>query len=796
MGRAQFEYDEVGNTFYYVLVSFYALILVPSTFFFWPSSKKDGGERKEHCGCEGCAEKRRKAEASRPWRRTKKALTFVALLLAWVVFFIIVHKVTQIEQDHTEYDPYAVLGLDQVGYSHLHMRPLCYPRSRPDGSLPSSQRFLIYSHKGAPVSQVKKRYRELSKTMHPDKGGDPVQFDRIAKAYQALTDEESRENWEKYGNPDGPTATTFGIALPKWIVSKEYGVWVLAFYGFVLMILLPSAVGFWWYNSIKYSVDQVLIDTAQMYYYFFHKTPKMEINRMIMVLGGSFEFWKQYNKEIIERESDDIELPPLIKEFKNLSENKKERPLCLPYSLKARLFIHAHLNRYELPSETLKSDSNYVISKCVMLINEMLSVTQQLYFYGNPSRCPSLETIENLAKLVPMIVQALWPKNSPILQLPHITEHNLHHFRKNRILTCADLANVGEAKRLHILQSLTESEYNDVIFVLQSMPKLAIETRFEVQGEDDCQEVTVGSVVTLKVKLTRSRLLEPDKRMEEIREISEKFSEPLHVKGTEVGEVEEEEDNNDEKENAPKRKVWEKQPKKKPNKSKTSKNRQPQKVKVLKKNTPKAYEEEVKKEDDLSKKEKKETDEGPAPSAADSDDDDQSGSDKEYNHKSMERNESEEETVSNDEGGNVSEESDGEEWANENLIKKQNLLERKSNKTHPVHCPYYPGEKFEWWWLFLVDKKLRRLVVPGAHCTTLVDEQTVEIKFGAPQQKGIYYYNLLVKSDSYVDCDYSLDLKLDVQEAKEVPIVKYEDSEEEQVEDSSDYTEDSESDHD
>lgn len=59
--------------------------------------------------------------------------------------------------------------------------------------------------KGAPSSVVRKKYRELSKTMHPDKGGDPVQFDRIAKAYQALTDDESRENWEKYGNPDGPT---------------------------------------------------------------------------------------------------------------------------------------------------------------------------------------------------------------------------------------------------------------------------------------------------------------------------------------------------------------------------------------------------------------------------------------------------------------------------------------------------------------------------------------------------------------------------------------------------------------
>lgn len=45
-------------------------------------------------------------------------------------------------------------------------------------------------------------------------------------AYQALTDEESRHNWEKYGNPDGPGAMSFGIALPSWIVEKENSVWV------------------------------------------------------------------------------------------------------------------------------------------------------------------------------------------------------------------------------------------------------------------------------------------------------------------------------------------------------------------------------------------------------------------------------------------------------------------------------------------------------------------------------------------------------------------------------------------
>lgn len=45
-------------------------------------------------------------------------------------------------------------------------------------------------------------------------------------AYQALTDDESRKNWEKYGNPDGPGAMSFGIALPSWIVEKENSVWV------------------------------------------------------------------------------------------------------------------------------------------------------------------------------------------------------------------------------------------------------------------------------------------------------------------------------------------------------------------------------------------------------------------------------------------------------------------------------------------------------------------------------------------------------------------------------------------
>lgn len=74
-----------------------------------------------------------------------------------------------------------------------------------------------------------------------------------------------------------------------------------------------------------------------------------------MVLAGSFEFWKKFNNEIVERESDDVEVPRVMKELKNLGENKKEAPFCHPWSVKARTLLHAYLTRVELDSDYLES---------------------------------------------------------------------------------------------------------------------------------------------------------------------------------------------------------------------------------------------------------------------------------------------------------------------------------------------------------------------------------------------------------------------------------------------------------
>ncbi|CAI2298480.1 unnamed protein product [Caenorhabditis sp. 36 PRJEB53466] len=742
MAGASFEYDEVGNTFYYVLVSFYAIILFPATYYCFPDTTKTEPEHviNEHeCQCGGCDRKRRAKAANKPWRRTKRMITIGVLVIAWLIFAIIVKKTTEIEVTHKDYDPYLILGLDQ----------------------------------GADEKAIKKAWRDLSKIHHPDRGGNAEYFDKIAKAHQALTDKEARENWEKYGNPDGPQATTFGIALPKWLVSKEYGLWVLAFYGLIFMVLMPVAVGMWWYNSIKYSVDKVLLDTTKMYYYFINRTPRMEIGRMIAILSGSFEFSKQYNKDVIERESDDFEVPKLMKLLSGVNDKGKEQPLSQPYALKARVLIHAYLSRLPLESfeNALDQDQEYIITRMLRLVEEMLTCSQNLLAYQHGAKI-AIETFDNLLRLQPMFVQALWQKNSPLLQLPHITEYNLQHLRKKRIFSCHDLAVMDGEHRRAVLRSLSAEEYRDVMVVLSMMPRLQIETKTVVEGEDDKHELTAGCVVTLKVTLRRSRLIDP-----QVAGLADQHKAYEEVDDEEGGEGAEEPENAEEVEVKKAKKPWEK---KKPKQKKKKGNSGGKKPIVKKPVVPIAS--------PSSESPKKAVEEVKESDSDGGSDDDSAGSESD----------SDKEQKS---GGENGADSDSE-WEDD-VQQKKIFQESKSVETHTVHAPFYPAEKFEWWWVtvFYVDKKekTRQLLSAPQIVKTLVDEQTIDIRFAAPPVKGIYTYNLAVKSDSYVDAEYSVDFKIDVAEAKYVEIrhddyVDEDDEDAGEVSSEDDYTEGSDSD--
>lgn len=120
--------------------------------------------------------------------------------------------------------------------------------------------------------EVKSRYRKLSLTHHPDKLPKDLteaakevmeaQFIRLNLAYKALTDEVTRNNFLKFGHPDGPQDLSHGIALPKFLVEGKYSQVMLLVYGLLMGVFLPWIVGSWW-GRVKVHTKQGLhIDTA------------------------------------------------------------------------------------------------------------------------------------------------------------------------------------------------------------------------------------------------------------------------------------------------------------------------------------------------------------------------------------------------------------------------------------------------------------------------------------------------------------------------------------------------------
>lgn len=59
--------------------------------------------------------------------------------------------------------------------------------------------------KNATKAEIKKAFRELSKKHHPDKGGDEAKFQKISAAYNILSDDQKRAQFDQFGSTGGPS---------------------------------------------------------------------------------------------------------------------------------------------------------------------------------------------------------------------------------------------------------------------------------------------------------------------------------------------------------------------------------------------------------------------------------------------------------------------------------------------------------------------------------------------------------------------------------------------------------------
>uniref|UniRef100_A0A8B9QJ06 Translocation protein SEC63 homolog n=1 Tax=Apteryx owenii TaxID=8824 RepID=A0A8B9QJ06_APTOW len=621
----------------------------------------------------------------------------IILLAGWALFLFLAYKVSKTDREYQEYNPYEVLHLDP----------------------------------GASISEIKKQYRALSLKYHPDKGGDEVMFMRIAKAYAALTDEESRKNWEEFGNPDGPQATSFGIALPAWIVDQKNSILVLLVYGLAFMVILPVVVGSWWYRSIRYSGDQILIRTTQIYTYFVYKTRNMDMKRLIMVLAGASEFDPQYNKDATSRPADNTQIPQLIREIGGINLKKNEPPLTCPYSLKARVLLLTHLARMKVP-EALEEDQQFILKKSPALLQEMINVICQLIIMARSReerefRAPSLGSLENCMKLSQMTVQGLQQFKSPLLQLPHIEEDNLRrvsNHKKYKIKSIQDLVSLKGSDRRNLLHFLEDKKYDEVMAVLGSFPYVTMDIKPQVLDDEDSNNITVGSLVTVLVTLTRQTMAEVFEKEQSICAAEEQPAEDGQ------GDV-----------NKIKSKGWQ-QKNKGTKKASKSKKKKPLKKKPLppslqppkqqKQKQANGVEVVVKEEEEEISDKGSESEEEETNRDSQSEKDD--GSDRDSDREQ-------------DEKQNKDDEAEWQELQQSIQRKERALLETKSKITHPVYSLFFPEEKQEWWWLYIADRKEQMLICMPYHVCTLKDKEELEVHEAKPVPENHPQWDTAIEGD-------------------------------------------------
>lgn len=236
--------------------------------------------------------------------------------------------------------------------------------------------------KGTSVSKIRKAYRNLSTKWHPDKNPDPEakkMFFLINKAKDILTDPVKRDNFLKYGNPDGNMGGyKMSIALPTFLFDKNYQLLILGVFAFFLLIVFPCCIYKWFSNSDANSDPETGVSLQNMQLYMKESSKKMKYESIIPLLAKSFEyveFCKYATKEEVNELN--ILLNQIPKRVKELHKGS--------LYLKNVVLIYSHIMNLQMADKDLKRCFDKIRKtaprQVEFLINRMLEFIL-LYHHG------------------------------------------------------------------------------------------------------------------------------------------------------------------------------------------------------------------------------------------------------------------------------------------------------------------------------------------------------------------------------------------------------------------------------
>ncbi|CAI9097797.1 OLC1v1034293C1 [Oldenlandia corymbosa var. corymbosa] len=477
--------EENSALFPIFILTIMALPLVPYTIYklFRAASKKAASI---NCQCSVCFRSGKYRKSI--FKRISNFSTYsnLTLVLLWVVMAVLVYYIKSISTEIQVFEPFSILGLEP----------------------------------GASDSEIKKAYRRLSIQYHPDKNPDPEAnkyfVDFISKAYQALTDPVSRENFEKYGHPDGRQGLQMGIALPKFLLDidgSSGGILLLGIVGVCIILPLMIAVVYL-SRSAKYTGNYVMHNTIRTYY--MYMKPSLAPSKVLDLFVKATE----YRDTPVHR----IDEEPLQKLFvlvrselnldlKNIRQEQAKFFKQHPGYVKTELLIQAQLTREtsEL-SPNLQRDLKRVLELAPRLLEELMKMTliprpPQGYGWLRPAT-GVVELSQCIIQGVPLSARKATGSNegyAPFLQLPHFSEAVVKRIARKKIRTFQDFRDMKPDERSELLTQVagfSAAESQDVEMVLDMMPSVTIDITCETEGEEGIQE---GDIVTMHAWVTLQR---------------------------------------------------------------------------------------------------------------------------------------------------------------------------------------------------------------------------------------------------------------------------------------------------
>ena len=354
----------------------------------------------------------------------------------------------------------------------------------------------------ADEGEIKKAYRRLSLQYHPDKNPDPAAADyfaqKITKAYKALTDEASRENYKKYGHPDGPQAVSISVALPEWFFNKDKEAAPAILLTLLLGgIVLPLGLAAWYLGrSNRYSgPNEVMMETISFYLHSPYAVKQYQgVGRLPETLVCAMEFIPPQLNLTADQgpalEALRRDLGPHYPELRdrNSSFFKKRHPALV----KAHMLLLAHMARVGV-APALKKDLQYILERVPRLMQELYSIAsyprvQQSYGWLAPSmgvvelwqciiRAVSVEEKKKAAVTSPAKGA---DSTAALLQLPHVDDDVVRALYKRKIKTLSDLSSsLSKQDRRAALQAsgLSVAEVEDVETALTAIPSAYLTAR-------------------------------------------------------------------------------------------------------------------------------------------------------------------------------------------------------------------------------------------------------------------------------------------------------------------------------